>query len=102
LTFTTLLALVQMLTIALTVFSAFPVFKTFRYRLKFKGNGWLLMRDVNHIRATELLHLFVLDRGLLPAKQINDPLQQWLAACAEQLEQSTDITLQELFARCSA
>src|ERR1035437_6433185 len=69
---------------------------------KTEGNGWLLMRDVDHIRATELLHLFVLDRGSLPAKQNDDPLQQWLAACAEQLEQSTDITLQELFARRSA
>jgi hypothetical protein len=69
---------------------------------KTEGNDWLLMRDVDHIRATELLHLFVLDRGSLPAKQNDDPLQQWLAACAEQLEQSTDITLQELFARRSA
>jgi hypothetical protein len=69
---------------------------------KAEGNGWLLVRDMGHIRATELLHLFVLDRGLLPAKQIDDPLQQWLAACAERLEQSTDITLQELFARRSA
>ncbi len=69
---------------------------------KAEGNGWLLMRDVGHIRATELLHLFVLDRGSLPAKQNDDPLQQWLAACSEQLEQSTNITLQELFARRSA
>lgn len=67
-----------------------------------EGNGWLLMRDVNHIRAAELLRLYVLDRGSLPAKQNDDPLQQWLAACAGQLEQSADITLQELFARRSA
>lgn len=69
---------------------------------KAEGQGWLLMRDANHIRASELLHLFVLDRGSLPAKQNDDPLQQWLAACADQLEQSTDITLHELFARRSA
>jgi membrane protein len=68
---------------------------------KAEGNGWLLMRDVNHIRATELLHLFVLDRGSLPTGQNGDPLQQWLAACAGQLEKNTDITLQELFARRS-
>jgi membrane protein len=65
-----------------------------------EGNGWMLMRDVNNIRATELLHLFVLDRDMLADKPDGDPLQQWLAACAEQLEQSTDITLQELFSRC--
>ena len=69
---------------------------------KAEGQGWLLMRDANHIRASELLHLFVLDRGSLPAKQNDDPLQQWLSACADQVEQSTDITLHELFARRSA
>jgi len=69
---------------------------------KAEGQGWLLMRDANHIRASELLHLFVLDRGSLPAKQNDVPLQQWLAACADQVEQSTDITLHELFARRSA
>jgi len=69
---------------------------------KAEGEGWLLMRDVNHIRATQLLHLFVLDRGSLPVKESDDPLQKWLAACVDQLDQSTDITLQELFARQAA
>jgi len=69
---------------------------------KAEGGGWILMRDVNHIRATELLRLFVLDPGSLDGKQSGDPLQQWLAACAGQLEQSTDITLQELFVRQAA
>ena len=63
---------------------------------------WLMMRDANYIRANELLRLFVLDRGSLAAGHNDDPVQQWLAACAGQLEQSTDITLQELFARQSA
>ncbi len=66
---------------------------------KAEEHGWLLMRDVGHIRANELLHLFVLDRGTLSAGQNDSPLQQWLAACVEQLEQSTNLTLQELFAR---
>jgi membrane protein len=69
---------------------------------KAEGQGWLLMRDGNQIRAKELLHLFVLDRGSLITKQNGDPLRQWLADCADQLEQSTDITLQELFARQAA
>lgn len=69
---------------------------------KVEGSGWLLMRDVNHIRATELLHLFVLDRGALPARQNDDPLQQWLAVCAQQFDQNTDLTLRELFARQAA
>lgn len=66
---------------------------------KVTGQGWLLMRDANQIRAKELLRLFVLDRDKLHAKQINDPLRQWLEACADQIEQCTDITLQELFTR---
>lgn len=70
--------------------------------LQVEGNGWVLVRDSRHIRVTELLRLFVLDRGSLLAKQNDDPLQQWIAACADQLEQSTDITLQELFARRAA
>ncbi len=64
-----------------------------------EGNGWLLMRGVSHIRAAELLRLFVLDRGSLPAGGDEDPLRQWIAACAGQFEQSADLTLQELFAR---
>lgn len=66
---------------------------------KAEGQGWLLMRDANHIRAAELLRLFVLDSGSLPAGRGDDPLRQWIAACAGQLEQSADLTLQELFAR---
>ncbi len=69
---------------------------------KTEGQGWLMMRDANHIRASELLRLFVLDRGSLLAGQHDEPLVQWLAGCAEQLEQSTDLTLQELFARSTA
>ncbi|MBI3479368.1 MAG: YihY family inner membrane protein [Nitrosomonadales bacterium] len=67
-----------------------------------EGGGWLLMRDVSHIRASEVLHLFVLDRSLFPSDHSGDPLQQWLADCVALLEQSTDITLQELFARRAA
>ncbi len=66
---------------------------------KAEGQGWLMMRDANHIRAAELLRLFVLDSGSLPAGRGDDPLRQWIAACAGQLEQSADLTLQELFAR---
>jgi len=66
---------------------------------KAEGQGWLLMRDGNQIRASELLDLFVLDRDSLPAQQTGDPLLQWFATCAEQIEQSTDVTLKELFAR---
>jgi membrane protein len=64
---------------------------------KAEGQGWLMIRDASHIRATELLHLFVLDRSSLLAEQGDEPMKQWLANCAAQLEQSTDVSLQELF-----
>ncbi|MEO7622283.1 MAG: YihY family inner membrane protein [Gallionella sp.] len=66
---------------------------------KAEGSGWLLIRDMNHVRATELVHLFVLDRGSLHGIPADDPLRQWLEVYIEQLDQRTDITLQELFAR---
>jgi len=65
---------------------------------KADGRGWLLYLDPDKIRATELLHLFVLNRSSLFSEQDADPLQRWLAECAAQLENSTDITLQQLFA----
>jgi membrane protein len=66
---------------------------------KTEGDGWLLVRDPAHIRATELLHLFVLDPGELLAGQTDDPLNLWLASCASQLEHNADVSLQELFDR---
>ncbi len=66
---------------------------------KAEGQGWLMMKDAGHIRATELLHLFVLDSSVLLAEQGNDPLKLWLASCAAELEKSTDVSLQDLFDR---
>lgn len=66
---------------------------------KAEDHGWLLMRNVDHIRATELLHLFVLDRGKSPVAKDERHLHQWLAASVEKLEQSTNLTLGELFGR---
>jgi len=65
---------------------------------KAEGQGWLMTKDAGHIRASELLHLFVLDQSVLLAEQADDPLKQWLATCAAQLEKSTDVSLQSLFA----
>jgi membrane protein len=66
---------------------------------KVEGNGWVLVRDANHIHVAELLRLFVLNPDILPTGKKDDPLQHWLVDRAGKFEQSTDITLQELFAR---
>ncbi len=69
---------------------------------KAEGEGWLVMRDAQHIRAAELLRLFMLDQDSFPVVRGDDPLRQWLADCAVRLEQDADLSLQELFARCAA
>jgi membrane protein len=69
---------------------------------KVEGNGWVMARDPGHIRVSELLRLFVLDRDSLPHGKTDDPLQQWLVSCAGQFEQSADLTLQQLFAQPAA
>lgn len=69
---------------------------------KVEGNGWVMARDPGHVRVSELLRLFVLDRDSLPPGKDDDPLQQWLVSCAGQFEQSADLTLQQLFAQAAA
>lgn len=69
---------------------------------KTEDDGWVLLRDAGHIRAAELLRLFVLDRESLLIHGVGDPLQLWLADCAAQLEQGADMSLQELFSRTPA
>lgn len=64
---------------------------------KASGVGWLLIADISKVQAIELLHLFLLDRSSLFVEHSADPLQSWLATCAEQLERDTQITLQQLF-----
>lgn len=64
---------------------------------KAEGQGWLMVRDAEHIKVTELLHLFVLDRHALKDVPPDDSLQKWLASCAEKMEKNTEVTLQEVF-----
>lgn len=66
---------------------------------KSEGSGWLLMRDVGHIRASELFRIFILEYDRFTIDRNDASLQQWFTDCIWQLEQNTDLTLQELFAR---
>lgn len=66
---------------------------------KAEGQGWVLMRDAEHIRVTELVRIFVLDRRVLDEMAHDEPLQTWLSNCTERMEQNTEVTLQELFAQ---
>ena len=62
---------------------------------KTEAQGWVLMRDAEHIYVTELLQLFALNRHAL-SNVVDDSLQNWLVCCAEKMEKNTDLTLQEL------
>jgi len=66
---------------------------------KAEGQGWLLMRDSNNIRTSEIVRLFVLGNVPLLAEQSDEPLQQWFSSWVGELEKSTNVTLQKLFAR---
>jgi membrane protein len=66
---------------------------------KAEGHGWLMIRDANNIRASELLHLFMFENEMSNLEKSNEPIGQWLYTCVRQLEANTDITLQELFSR---
>jgi membrane protein len=65
---------------------------------KAEGQGWLMIRAPGHIRMNELLRLFVVNRNSLAVYDQTDPVQQWLVARIERMEQDTEMTLQELFA----
>ena len=66
---------------------------------KADGQGWLLARDVNNIRTSEVVRLFVLDNAPLLVEQNDEPLQQWFSSWVDELEKGTNLTLQKLFAR---
>jgi membrane protein len=65
---------------------------------KTEAQGWVMMRDAEHIRVTELLQLFALNRLALTSLPQDEPLQNWLTSSVEKMEHNTDISLQELFA----
>ena len=64
---------------------------------KAEGQGWLLKKDAGHTRLTELLRLFALDRRKLSTVSYDMRLQGWLSDKVQEMEQHTDITLQEVF-----
>ena len=66
---------------------------------KVKGNGWIMIRDAHHIRVSELVRFYVMNRDVLPAGNSDEPLARCIARWSEQLEDLTDIPLQALLHR---
>lgn len=66
---------------------------------KVEGGGWLMMRDAEHIRAAELLRMFLLDSGAASGGGEEDPLHLWWSDHSARFEQGADLSLRELFLR---
>ena len=65
---------------------------------KLAGNGWVMIRDAEHMPLTELYRLFVFDPSALAAQHDDAKIRAWL----EQLEQravgEATVTLHDLYA----
>lgn len=60
-------------------------------------NSWILSRSPARIQTNELLKLFILDPRLAQTAEDSSPVNVWMANFVQQLQQNTNITLQQLF-----
>ncbi|WP_051937803.1 YihY family inner membrane protein [Ferriphaselus sp. R-1] len=65
---------------------------------KLAANGWVMIRDAEHIRASELYTRFVYTVPNLPAADEDVAILDWMTRTATLLQAQTDLTLKELFA----
>lgn len=69
---------------------------------KLAANGWVMVRDAEHIQVSELYTLFVFDAPRLHAADEDFALLAWLESIASALTAQTNISLKTLFARLPA
>jgi membrane protein len=65
---------------------------------KLAGNGWVMIRDTEHIRVSELYARFVYSVPSLSAADEDVAILDWMTRTATLLQAQTDLTLKELFA----
>ena len=65
---------------------------------KLAGKGWGLVRDLEHVRLSELRQLFVFDAKALSNQVGDDGIGEWLLRMERSNEEAGKITLRELFA----
>ena len=65
---------------------------------KLAGNGWVMIRDAEHVRLAELYRLFVFDPATVTARQDDAEIHAWLAQMDRRVTEATVITLHDLFA----
>lgn len=69
---------------------------------KLAGEGWVLLRDLEHVRLDELRRLFVFDPQTLQVQRDDGGLGAWLLRMEEQGAQAQMLSLDDLFVEASA
>ncbi|MBI5437272.1 MAG: YihY family inner membrane protein [Nitrosomonadales bacterium] len=64
---------------------------------KAEGQGWLLMRDAQHVQLAELYRLFVFDPSMLAAQDDDAEIHAWLGQIERRVADATAVTLHDLF-----
>ena len=64
---------------------------------KLDDKGWTLIRDAEHIRVSELYHLFVFEPHSMIARQDDTEIHQWLMQMDQSVTEASEITLKQLF-----
>lgn len=65
---------------------------------KLADRGWGIIRDTEHIQASELYRLFVFDSSSVPVRQEDTEIHAWLVQMGQQAEAVAGLTLHDLFA----
>jgi len=65
---------------------------------KLTDKGWALIRDDQHILASELYRLFVFNLPSIPATGEDEEIQRWLMQLQQRISETTSLTLNQLFA----
>jgi membrane protein len=65
---------------------------------KLAANGWVMVRDAEHIRASELYACFVFEPLRVHAVDEDVAILGWMTQVSDHLVEQTDLTLKQLFA----
>ena len=64
---------------------------------KLAGKGWAMIRDVEHIQASELYRLFVFEPTSMSVRQDDAAIHRWLVQMDQRVAKAAEISLKDLF-----
>ena len=65
---------------------------------KLAGNGWAMIRDVEHVQLIELYRWFVFDASKLVVENEDAKIRAWLEQIEQRVADDTTVTLHDLYA----